>query len=106
MFLLAAYRSEAAEKELQLRTKKMREKDELKTAIRHYRFVLLRIRFPDGVILQGIINCWNVIIIYCIFKPGMRLPQAGVRLVSCNHFHPRKDARVCVCVCVRPRGYK
>ena len=47
-------RSEAAEKELQLRTKKMREKDELKMTVRHYRFVLLRIRFPDGVILQGI----------------------------------------------------
>ena len=46
-------RSEAAEKELQLRTKKMREKDELKTAVRHYRFVLLRIRFPDGIVLQG-----------------------------------------------------
>ena len=58
-FLLVAYRSEAAEKELQLRAKKMREKDELKTVIRHYRFVLLRIRFPNGIILQGIINCYN-----------------------------------------------
>ena len=52
--LIIGCRSEAAEKELQLRTRKMREKDELKTAIRHYRFVLLRIRFPDGIILQGI----------------------------------------------------
>ena len=32
----------------------MREKDELKMTVRHYRFVLLRIRFPDGIILQGI----------------------------------------------------
>ena len=32
----------------------MREKDELKMTVRHYRFVLLRIRFPDGMILQGI----------------------------------------------------
>ena len=47
-------RSDAAEKELQLRTKKMREKDELKMTVRHYQFVLLRIRFPDGIILQGI----------------------------------------------------
>ena len=39
---------------MQLRTKKMREKDELKMTVRHYRFVLLRIRFPDGIILQGI----------------------------------------------------
>ena len=52
-YLLYVCRSEAAEKELQLRTKKMREKDELKTAVRHYRFVLLRIQFPDGIVLQG-----------------------------------------------------
>ena len=32
-----------------------------------------------------------------IFKPGARRPQAGVRLVSRNHF---RAAKVCVCVCV------
>ena len=32
-----------------------------------------------------------------IFKPGARRPQAGVRLVSRNHF---RGAKVCVCVCV------
>ena len=31
----------------------MKERDEVKMAVRHYRFVLLRIRFPDGLILQG-----------------------------------------------------
>ena len=34
-----------------------------------------------------------------IFKPGARRPQAGVRLVSRNHFHAAK-VRMCVCVCV------
>ena len=42
-----------------------------------------------------------------IFKPGARQPQAGVRLVSRNHFHAAKVCVcVCVCVCVHPRGYK
>ena len=30
-----------------------------------------------------------------IFKPGVCRPQAGMRLVSYNHFH---SAKVCVCV--------
>ena len=34
---------------------------------------------------------------WSIFKPGARRPQAGVRLVSRNHF---RAAKVCVCVCV------
>ena len=38
-----------------------------------------------------------------VVKPGARRPQAGVRLVSRNHF---RAAKVCVCVCVHPRGYK
>lgn len=35
-----------------LRTKAMREKDEQR-ALRRYKFAVLRIKFPDGVILQG-----------------------------------------------------
>ena len=46
-------RSEQVEREGVLRTKVMRERDEVKMAVRHYRFVLLRIRMPDGFILQG-----------------------------------------------------
>ncbi|XP_060536532.1 UBX domain-containing protein 6 isoform X4 [Cylas formicarius] len=45
-------RSEMAEKQLQLRTKAMKEKDELRE-IRKYKFSLIRIRFPDGLYLQG-----------------------------------------------------
>lgn len=47
------FRSEQVEREGVLRTKLMRERDEVKMAVRHYRFVLLRIRMPDGLILQG-----------------------------------------------------
>ena len=36
-----------------LRTRAMRERDEMKMFIKHYRFVLLRVRMPDGLILQG-----------------------------------------------------
>lgn len=39
------------EKQMQLRTKAMREKDEMRE-MKKYRFALIRIRFPDGVYLQ------------------------------------------------------
>ena len=45
-------RSEAVEKLGMLRTKEMRERERLKE-LRRYRYCLLRIRFPDGVLLQG-----------------------------------------------------
>lgn len=35
-----------------LRTKAMRERDEQR-ALRRYKFAVLRIKFPDGIILQG-----------------------------------------------------
>lgn len=46
-------KEEAVEKLGMLRTKAMRERDELKE-LRKYRFALLRVRFPDGILLQGI----------------------------------------------------
>lgn len=46
-------RDEATEKLGMLRTKAMRERDELKE-LRRYRYSLLRIRFPDGILLQGV----------------------------------------------------
>ena len=49
------FRTESVEKEAMLRTRAMKERDEIKMAVRHYRFVLLRIRFPDGLVLQGTI---------------------------------------------------
>ncbi|XP_053228723.1 UBX domain-containing protein 6 [Podarcis raffonei] len=45
-------RTEAVEKASMLRTKAMREKEEQRE-LRKYNYALLRIRFPDGYILQG-----------------------------------------------------
>lgn len=45
-------RKEAVEKFGMLRTKEMREKDRIRE-LRRYRFCLIRIRFPNGVLLQG-----------------------------------------------------
>lgn len=45
-------RQEAVEKFGMLRTKEMREREQMRE-LRKYRFALIRIRFPDGLILQG-----------------------------------------------------
>ncbi|XP_035734413.1 UBX domain-containing protein 6-like [Vespa mandarinia] len=45
-------RAEAIERNQMLRTKAMREKDE-ERELRRYRFTLIRIKFPDNIILQG-----------------------------------------------------
>ncbi|KAM3852460.1 UBX domain-containing protein 6 [Vipera latastei] len=45
-------RTEAVEKASMLRTKAMREKEEQRE-LRRYNYTLLRVRFPDGYILQG-----------------------------------------------------
>uniref|UniRef100_A0ABM5EM67 UBX domain-containing protein 6 isoform X3 n=1 Tax=Pogona vitticeps TaxID=103695 RepID=A0ABM5EM67_9SAUR len=45
-------RTEAVEKASMLRTKAMREKEEQRE-LRKYNYTLLRVRFPDGYILQG-----------------------------------------------------
>jgi hypothetical protein len=45
-------RSEAVEKNTMLRTKAMREREEQRER-RKYNYTLLRIRLPDGNILQG-----------------------------------------------------
>jgi len=45
-------RSEVAEREGILRTKAMREREEQKSR-RKYRYCLIRVRFPDGWLLQG-----------------------------------------------------
>lgn len=51
-------RSEALEKQMQLRTKAMREKDELRE-VRKYKFALIRVRFPDGIYLQGTFSVYE-----------------------------------------------
>jgi len=44
-------RTEEVERNSQLRTRAMREAE--KRPSKTYRFTLLRVRFPDGIILQG-----------------------------------------------------
>ncbi|XP_044746500.1 UBX domain-containing protein 6 [Coccinella septempunctata] len=51
-------KSEAMEKQMQLRTKAMREKEELRE-IRKYKFALIRVRFPDGLYLQGTFSVYE-----------------------------------------------
>ena len=45
-------RAEGMERSLMLRTKAMREKEEIRE-MRKYRFALIRVRFPNGILLQG-----------------------------------------------------
>lgn len=52
MYLCVFARSELVEKNTMLRTKAMREKEEQRER-RKYNYTLLRIRLPDGNLLQG-----------------------------------------------------
>lgn len=52
-YVLFLSRTEAIERSMMLRTKAMREKEE-KREMRKYRYAVIRIRFPDGVLLQVI----------------------------------------------------
>ncbi|CAH2058220.1 unnamed protein product, partial [Iphiclides podalirius] len=51
-------RAEAIEKSQMLRTKAMREKDEMRE-MRKYKFAIIRIRFPDGILLQGTFSVYE-----------------------------------------------
>uniref|UniRef100_A0A1E1W611 UBX domain-containing protein n=1 Tax=Pectinophora gossypiella TaxID=13191 RepID=A0A1E1W611_PECGO len=51
-------RIEAAERSQMLRTKAMREKDELRE-MRKYKFAIIRVRFPDGILLQGTFSVYE-----------------------------------------------
>ncbi|VVD06020.1 unnamed protein product, partial [Leptidea sinapis] len=51
-------RAEAIERSQMLRTKAMREKDELRE-MRKYKFAIVRVRFPDGILLQGTFSVYE-----------------------------------------------
>ncbi|KAH0945432.1 hypothetical protein HN011_010934 [Eciton burchellii] len=51
-------RMEAVERNQMLRTKAMRERDEQR-ALKKYKFAILRIKFPDGIILQGTFSVYE-----------------------------------------------
>lgn len=55
---LSRNRTEAMESASILKTKAMREREELRY-IQRYRFALIRVRFPDGVYLQGTFNVYE-----------------------------------------------
>jgi UBX domain-containing protein 6 len=48
----------------------MRERDEVRASVRYYKYVVLRIRFPENIILQG------------VFRPQHKL--SDVRQFICN----------------------
>lgn len=50
------FRSDLVERKAMLRTKAMREKDEQRER-RKYNYALIRVRLPDGNILQGMQSC-------------------------------------------------
>ena len=76
-----------------LRTKAMRERDDMKSVIKYYKFVLLRIRFPEQVILQGtyLIILTNVLsFITGVFYP--KDPLSEVRqMVSNSIIDPTRE---------------
>lgn len=51
-------KSEAVEQSMVLKTKAMRER-EAERELRRYRFCLIRVRFPDDIILQGTFYSWE-----------------------------------------------
>ncbi|CAB3226015.1 unnamed protein product [Arctia plantaginis] len=51
-------RIEAMERSQMLRTKAMREKDEIRE-MRKYKFAIIRVRFPDGILLQGTFSVYE-----------------------------------------------
>ncbi|XP_046972678.1 UBX domain-containing protein 6 [Vanessa cardui] len=51
-------RTEAIERSQMLRTKAMREKDELRE-MKKYKFAIIRVRFPDGILLQGTFSVYE-----------------------------------------------
>ncbi|KAL0860532.1 hypothetical protein ABMA27_009904 [Loxostege sticticalis] len=51
-------RTEAIERSQMLRTKAMREKDEMRE-MRKYKFAIIRVRFPDGILLQGTFSVYE-----------------------------------------------
>ncbi|XP_063239310.1 UBX domain-containing protein 6 [Bacillus rossius redtenbacheri] len=51
-------RSELVDKSMMMRTKAMREKEEQRE-MKKYRYALIRVRFPDGILLQGTFSVYD-----------------------------------------------
>ncbi|XP_071492398.1 UBX domain-containing protein 6-like [Diadema antillarum] len=70
-------RTEAVERSMMLRTKAMREAETQK-ALRWYRYALIRIRFPDGILLQGTFNA----------RDRLGILKEFIRSQLCNSWQP------------------
>ena len=77
-------RSEVAEREQVLRTRAMREREEMRAVVRHYRYTLLRVRMPDGLLLQGKVSSCRQFMMPLITK---YLYHSLNGTLVC-HFHP------------------
>ncbi|XP_055630099.1 UBX domain-containing protein 6 [Toxorhynchites rutilus septentrionalis] len=69
-------RSDALEQAQILKTKAMREKEELRV-IGRYKFSLIRIRFPNGVYLQGTFNVYEKFSQVCEFVQSCLMHEAS-----------------------------
>ncbi|XP_027525686.1 UBX domain-containing protein 6 isoform X1 [Corapipo altera] len=85
-------RTEAVEKASMLRTRAMREKEEQRE-MRKYNYTLLRVRFPDGYILQGTFYAREAVsVLYSFVREALRddwlpfelLGPGGVKLADEN----------------------
>lgn len=65
-----------------LKTKAMREREELRY-IQRYRFALIRVRFPDGVYLQGTFSVYDKLEqVYAFVQSCLKNESLEFRLVS------------------------
>ncbi|XP_026481528.1 UBX domain-containing protein 6 [Ctenocephalides felis] len=75
-------RTESIEKAQMLRTKAMREKDEMRE-LRRYKYALIRIRFPDGIFLQGTFSVYDKISqIFDFVRGALHNEKAGFTLLT------------------------
>lgn len=79
---LATHRTEALESASMLKTKAMREREELRT-IQKYKFALIRVRFPDGVYLQGTFSVYEKLAqVYDFVQSCLKNDSIAFKLLS------------------------
>lgn len=79
---MSIYSTDAIESASILKTKAMREREELRY-IQRYKFALIRIRFPDGVYLQGTFNVYEKLEqIYAFVQSCLKNETLEFRLIT------------------------
>lgn len=75
-------RTEASENASILKTKAMREREELRY-IQRYKFALIRVRFPDGIYLQGTFSVYEKLeAVYAFVQSCLKNESLEFRLMS------------------------